>query len=403
MTALSFRAVDLAAKQTAFAGLLASPLVTPWTDPPLYALVTRHERDLETWCARLAYRLVRIDRSIRLRRTPVGGPPALGEGVPPRRRPLVLALVAAAALEDQHDDSLTLDDLSDAVRRTTGVHSLSPYDPTQRAHRVDLVAAVRLLVTHGVLEQRTQRADLLDSWERDGAGIGAGYVVHRDALVLLVDTRDAELALAGRPAAADSRGVRLLRALVETQALHPLELDDGDRGYLAGQRGRLIAQAEEMTGGTVEVRSDALVLVLPSDRGLPAELFVGFPEVTAADWVALALLDGAIAAAGPAEVPGRRRCPDAEVRRLATDVHDEFGPRLTVQLREGPDAVRAAAEQQVVAAGLVRVTEAGDWLIAPEAARYRDADLAAAPARHALAAPPLLDASSHRRLEEDEP
>lgn len=375
MTTLSFRAVDLADKQTAFVGLLASPLVAPWTDAVLYSLVTRHEHDIETWCARLGYRLVRVDRTFRLRRTPVGGPPAVPAGEPQRRRPLVLALVVAAGLEDQRDDSVTLQELSDIVRRTTAVHGLAPYDPGQRAHRVDLVTAVRLLMTHGVLEQRTQRADLLDSWERDGAGIGGGYVIHRDAIVLLVDTRDAELALAPPQPGPDNRSVRLLRALVETQALHPLELPEDDRAYLANQRYRLVAQAEEMTGGVVEVRLDALVLVLPSDKGLRADLFVGFPEATAADWVALAVLDGAIAASVPAGVPGRRRCPVAEVRAHATRVHAEYGSRLTVALREGPDVVRSAAQRQLVGAGLLTVTEDGDWILAPEAARYRDADL----------------------------
>lgn len=401
MTALSFRAVDLADKQTAFAGLLASPLVTPWTDPGLYALVTRHEHDLETWCARLGYRLVRVDRTVRLRRTPVGGPPAVPAGEPPRRRPLVLTLVVAAALEDQRDDSVTLQELSDAVRRTTAIHGLAPYDPAQRAHRVDLVQAVRLLVAHGVLEQRTQRADLLDSWERDGAGIGAGYVVHRDAMVLLVDTRDAELAVAPLPPGPDNRGVRLLRALVETQALHPLELADEDHTYLTHQRHRLVAQAEEMTGGVVEVRSDALVLILPSDKGLKPDLFVGFPEATAADWVALAVLDGAIAASAPDIVPGRRRCPRAEVRALAGRVHAEYGPRLTVALREGPDAVRLAAQRQLVSAGLVTVTDAGDWILAPEAARYRNPDLAASERTRALDEPVLDDALPDEPLGEE--
>lgn len=57
MTDLSFRAIDLADKQAAFTSLLASPIVAPWVDAARYALVTRHERELETWCRRLGYRL----------------------------------------------------------------------------------------------------------------------------------------------------------------------------------------------------------------------------------------------------------------------------------------------------------------------------------------------------------
>lgn len=376
MTDLSFRSFDLAGRQSAFTGLLATPVVAPWLDPGLFALVNRHEHELVQWCARLGYRIARIDRCLRLRRPPLGVRPVVPQGAAPARRPLVWALAVAASLEDQREDSVTLEGLSDALRRVTAVHGLTPYDPTQRGHRVTLLGAVRLLVTHGVLEQRTQRADLLEDWERDGAGIGAGYLIHRDALVLLVDTRDAELALAPEPATPETRGPRLLRALVETQALLPHELDDADRAYLTSQRGRLVALAEEMTGGTVEVRADALTLVLPSDKGLNPDLLVGFPEATAADWVALLLLDRAIAASDPDAVPGRRRCSSAALDALASEVHTAHGPRLTVALREGPAAIRAAATRQLADAGLLRVTEAGDWVLLPTAARYRNADLA---------------------------
>jgi len=392
MTDLSFRAIDLADKQAAFTSLLASPIVAPWVDAARYALVTRHERELETWCRRLGYRLQRIDRCVRLRRVPVGGQAAVPSGEVPKRRPLVLALVVAAALEDQREDSVTLQELSDAVRRGTAAYGLTPYDPSQRTHRADLVAAVRRLAGHGVLEQRTLRADLLDSWEREGSGIGAGYLIHRDALVLLIDTRDAELALAGEPGPSDARGPRLLRALIETQAIFPQELDESDRAYLTSQRNRLIAQVEEMTGGVVEVRSDGLVLVLPSDRGLDAGLFVRFPEATAADWVALALLDSAIAGASPDAIPGRRRCPSATVAAAAEGLLAAHGARLTVPLREGgTEAVRAAGEKKLMDAGVLTVSHDGDWLLNPAAARYRAAELMTA---RASTASTLFDPAS---------
>lgn len=385
MNALSFREIDLDDKRAAFTGLLSSPVVAPWLDPTLYALVTRQERVLEVWCRRLGYLLVRIDRCVRLRRVPLGGEPAVPAGQLPKRRPHVLALVLAAALEDQREDSVTLQELSDAAHHATAAHGLVPYDPVQRSHRAALVAAVRILATNGVLEQRTQRGDLLDSWEREGSGIGAGYLIHRDALVLLVDTRDVEIALLGAAPTADTRSARLLRVLVETQALHPLELDEANRTYLASQRSRLVAQAEEMTGGIVEVREDSIVLVLPSDRGLDASLFVGFPEATAADWVALSLLDSTIRAGEPDAIAGRRRCSSAAVTGIASNLLAEHGSRLTVPLREGGvEAVRAAGEQKLVEAGLIEVTTEGDWVLKPEAARYRDAELTAAP----VSAPP---------------
>jgi hypothetical protein len=135
----------------------------------------------------------------------------------------------------------------------------------------------------------------------------------------------------------------------------------------------------------VEVREDSIVLVLPSDRGLDASLFVGFPEATAADWVALSLLDSTIRAGEPDAIAGRRRCSSAAVTGIASNLLAEHGSRLTVPLREGGvEAVRAAGEQKLVEAGLIEVTTEGDWVLKPEAARYRDAELTAAP----VSAPP---------------
>lgn len=373
MSLASFGRADIAERQAAFTGLLAHPLVNPWKRPTLYALVTRHERTIDLWCARLGYRLVRIDQCFRLRRTPIDGRVAVPPGRPRPRRPLVLALLVAAILEDQRQDSVTLQEISDAVRHFAAANGFAPYDPEHRSHRVALFEGIRLLVDHGALDQLTSRADLLDTWERTGSGIGAGYLIHRDALVLLVDTRDVQLSLEPQERTDDTRGARLLRSLVETQALHPLSLDESDRTYLTAQRRRLVDQAEEMTGGTVEPRADAWVLVLPSDQNVDPELAIGFPEATASDWVSLALLDAAGQRA-TTEPDGRRRCADATVTERARALHAEHASQLTVALKESAVAVREAAEDRLTDTGLLSV-EAGDWLLAPEAGRFRSADL----------------------------
>jgi len=386
MSVASFSRADLAERQASFTGLLAHPLVNPWTRPTLYALVTRHEHTIDLWCARLGYRLVRIDQCFRLRRTPIDGQVTLPAGQPPPRRPLVLALLVAAILEDHRQDSVTLQEISDAVRHFAAANGFAPYDPEHRSHRVALFDGVRLLVDHGVLDQRTSRVDLLDTWERTGSGIGAGYLIHRDALVLLVDTRDVQLSLEPQERTDDTRGQRMLRSLIETQALHPLALDESDRAYLGAQRRRLLDQAEEMTGGTVEPRADAWVLVLPSDQGLDPELAVSFPEATAADWVALALLDAAGRSA-TTEPDGRRRCSGATVTELAAALHAEHAAQLTLALKESSVAIREAAEERLIQAGLLSI-ETGHWLLEPEAGRFRSADLQVPLA--AVAAPPAL-------------
>lgn len=389
---LSFGRVDLVQRQVAFTGLLAHPQVAPWLDPALYALVTRYEKDLETWCARLGYRLVRIDSAIRLRRVPLADGVALPAGRAPARRRLVLALLAAAVLEDVRADSVTLQEISDSVRRFASVNGLATYDPEARHHRVDLVEGVRLLVAHGVLEQRTHREELLGDWQRSGQGIGAGYLIHRDALVLLVNTQDAELALAPPSGGDDhdvtgARRARLLRQLVECQALTVGDLSDEDRTYLIAQRARLVDQAEEMTGGTVEVRSDAWMLILPSDQDLDPELFVGFPAPTAADWVSLALLDAVV---GQAEPHGRgdRVVTPEQVAEAAAQLHAEHAARLTVALRDSPSALVEAAASRLADAGLLELAPDGAWLLRPAAGRYRAAHLATA-AAEPLAEVPL--------------
>ena len=374
MTVTSFSRADLVERQAAFTGLLAHPLVAPWTHPELYAVVHRHEHTLSVWCARLGYRLIRIDQCYRLRRSPIEGRTAIPRDTPPPRRPLVLALLAAAILEDRRQDSITLQEISDDVRQFAAANRFVGYDPEHRSHRVALLAGVRLLITHGVLDQRTHRGELLESWERTGGGIGAGYLIRRDALVLLVDTRDVQLALDPVEVGGGVRGQLILRELVETQALHPLELDETLSAYLASQRRRLIDQAEEMTGGTVELRADAWVLLLPSDAGVDPDLVIDFPQASAADWVALALLDAA-GREGEPRPGGGRHCPDAAVADLARDLHAEHASRLTVALRESAEAVRSAAEAQLQAAGLLVVDTSGDWYLLPEAGRYRAADL----------------------------
>lgn len=90
------------------------------------------------------------------------------------------------------------------------------------------------------------------------------------------------------------------------------------------------------------------------------------------------MLDG-VGRAATALPDRRRHCAAATVAQLASDLHGEHASRLTVALRESAQAVRQAAETQLGAAGLLVVPESGDWLLQPEAGRYRSADPLPAP------------------------
>lgn len=358
-------------KQRAFVGLLANPTVTPMSDPVLYTLVHRHAPALDTWCGRLGYRLVHIDQCYRMRRVPIDGAVAFPVEAPPSRFELLLTLYAAACLDDRRDDSVTLQDLSDDVHLSTAALGGRPYDPNLRSHRQELVRAVDRLVAHGVLERRTDDR-LVEDWERAAEGIGAGLLLHRDALTLLISTDDIDLALARRAGSTDdTRSARLLRQLLETQAILVRELPEEEQAYLVGQRTRLASQAEEMTGGAVEIRADAMLLVLPADRAFPATVTLDFPAATARDWVALRLLDE-VARASPG---GVRSCPGQQVAQMAERLHATQGMYLTKAMQESPDAVLRAAETRLGDLGLLRVLPDGGWQLTSLAGRFRGADL----------------------------
>lgn len=362
---------DQADRQRAMVGLLAHQLVTPWTNPELYALVHRHAHILSTWSARLGYRLAHIDQCYRLRRIPIDGTVAVPIGSPPSRSELLLLLYAAACLDDHREESITLQDLSDVVHLSTAGLGRWPYDPNLRSHRREFVRAIGRLIAYGALEQRTDD-QFLEGWERRGEGIGAGYVLHRDALTLLIDTGDVDLALARRATPVDdTRGMRLLRQLTETQAILISQLPESEQTYLVGQRSRLASLAEEMTGGQVELRTDAMLLILPPDRDLPAVVQIDFPAATATDWVSLRLLDD-VARATTGTV---RRCPHDTVLTLATEVHRENSTSLTKELRDSPTAVLATAQERLRDLGLLRILADGAWELTPSAGRFRDAEL----------------------------
>lgn len=365
----SMRRADDADKQRAFLGLLANPVVTPWTDPALYTLVHRHAHTLSIWCKRLDYQLAHLDQCYRLRRTPLDGTVAIPHRLHPDKAELLLTLYAAIGLDDHREDSITIQELSDMVRLSAAGRNGWPYDPDQRKHRKVFLQALDRLVWHGVLESRTEQLHR-ETWERSGEGIGAGFLIHRDALVLFIDTGDVDLSFARRATSVeDTRGARLLRLLVETQAVHVDELGQGEREYLTNQRNRLADRAEEITGGSVEIRSDAIVLSIAPDRSLPSSLILDFPAATAQDWAALALIDRITA-----EHPSRT-ATDSEVWSHAARLHQEAKDRLTNELRESPRTIMTSVATRLTELGLLRIDADGVWRLMPLAGRYRDADL----------------------------
>jgi uncharacterized protein (TIGR02678 family) len=382
----------LAQAQESFVGLLAAPLLAARANPPLYAAVLRHQATISDWVARLGYRLVIAGRVIRLHRDPAGpqrtaAPPPWD---PPPRRDLVLVTLITAACEDA-DATTTVQALSDQVRALSAAARVTSYDPDRKVERQAFVRCLARLAALGILVRRTSDETLLRQWEDEGTGVGAGYEVDRDALMLFTDPYTVHLALAPEApgneeddaARLPSRSQRLLRTLVEDTALLYADLHPSDAEYARGQRSWLAGQAADMTGGTVEIREEGMLLRLPDDRPTSSSVTAAFPAAAAAPWFALKILDAAAAGTVPDDI-GRIILADTQVDAIAARVYANHCRALTNALKESPARLRSAVEPILTGLGLIRLTPEGGWVILPVAGRYRNPKAAWEPVQEEL-------------------
>lgn len=365
--------------QSAFVGLLTTPIVTASSNPELHRLVRRHQRVLSTWATKCGYRLITVGEAARLHRTPINGSVTVPDrSTPPSRRQLVLTLAAAAACEEA-ESTTTVQAVSDAVRDITAVSHIpvGPYDPDLRHERLALVRALERLETYGVLRRRTYDEQLLKTWEDGHQGVGRGYEIDRYALLQLVDpaTVASVFATPSDHVVVSESHQRVLRILVETQALLYAELTPDDAEWARTKRAKLVEDAVRMTGGIVESRSEGIVLTLRPERSTSPAATVDWPRPTTAAWVALLLADSAMKRGqdeGLIGDDGVCRISSAEVDHLAHDLHHERRRHLTKDLADNPGLLRSSAEETLRDVGTLRITAQGDWHLRPTAARYRN-------------------------------
>jgi hypothetical protein len=369
--------------QEAFVGLLTAPLVSARVDAARFGAVLKHRAQLSEWCARLGYRLVIAGAIARLHRDPVGpqrtaAPPAWD---PPPRRVLILTALIAAACEGT-DITTTVQVLSDEVRALSASPGarITPYDPDRRPERQAFIRGLDQLAALGILLRRTSDESLLRQWEEEGTGVGGGFEIDQDALLQFTDPHTVELAF--RPAADDSpddgdlaaraatRSQRLLRTLLEDTALLYADLHPLDGEYARGQRSWLAGHATDMTGGTVEIRAEGMLLRLPPDRTSSAAATVQFPAATATPWFALKFLEAATSGRLPDE-SGQMQISRTDVQAVAERVYQDNYGALTKVMKESPARMLGIAQQVLLGTGLIRETSAG-WAVMPVAARYRD-------------------------------
>lgn len=376
--------------QDTFVALLTTPFVSGRVAPARFAAVLQHRAQLTQWSGRLAYRLVIAGSVARLHRDPAGpqrtAAPAIG--APPSRRALTLMALTAAACEDA-DMTTTVQALSDEVRAISAAPGarVMPYNPDRRTERQAFLRGVNQLAGLGILLRRTTDEALLRQWEEDGTGVGAGFEVDRDALLQFTDPHTVALAL--RQPEVDkgdddgngglkstpgtrtaTRSQRMLRTLAEDTALLYADLHPEDAEYARGQRSWLAGHASDMTGGTVEIREEGMLLRLPPDRPASAAATVPFPAATATPWFALKMLEAVVTGRSPDD-DGRIQLTPDEVETAAERVYTGNFGALTNDLKKSPLVMLAAVEPVLTEAGLVRVSDAG-WTVLPVAGRYRD-------------------------------
>jgi uncharacterized protein (TIGR02678 family) len=373
--------------QDTFIALLSTPFVSARVAAARFAAVLHHRAQLTEWTGRLAYRLVIAGSVARLHRDPAGpqrtAAPAMG--APPSRRALTLVALTAAACEDA-DMTTTIQALSDEVRAISAGPGarVMPYNPDRRTERQAFLRGVNQLAGLGILLRRTTDEALLRQWEEDGTGVGAGFEVDRDALLQFTDPHTVALALRQPEDDEDNsdalqstlgtrtatRSQRMLRTLVEDTALLYADLHPEDAEYARGQRSWLAGHASDMTGGTVEIREEGMLLRLPPDRPASAAATVPFPAAIATPWFALKMLEAIVTGRSPDD-DGRILLTPDEVGTAAERVHTGYFGALTNDLKKSPLVMLAAVEPVLTEAGLIQVSDAG-WTVLPVAGRYRD-------------------------------
>lgn len=402
---------EVQARQT-FLRLLCRPLVTAHVDTQLYRDVLRYAKQIDGYCKRLDYRRTHLGGTIRLVRNPILGTvvaPPRPLDMPPKRVLTLAALLAAAC--EEVEGGVTLVKLSELVAElsSSSERQLTLYDPDLLAERRALVKAAAVLEFWGILSKRTTLVTDIQEWTEARHGIGAGYDVDREALLMFVtpdtialaahqhaqleqlagpdrgDRNDSEAfsATIGPPTDDDSpdaiwesqrqasRVVRHLRTLIETPALLYGDLPADEAELARGQRGLRAADAIGLIGGSVEARAEGLVWISREDE-CPST--VVWPTAKTESWAALMVADKA-GRDGRRDDDGFVHLANAEVDGILEDLSERKGYLFRVDLRNDPAELRTAVEDTLRWLGLLRIDADGSWHLSPVAGRYRDPEL----------------------------
>lgn len=365
--------------------LLERPVLHSHADAELFRLARRHADALRAWLAReTGWRLIVDAQSVRLVASYVpSGPTATAvaerhparwrRGAPPfTRRRYVLLCLALAVLE-RSDPQISLGRLAEEVvlaARRPGLEDVD-FALSSREERSDLVAAIRLLLSHGVLLRVAGDEDSYVAADGD-----ALYDVDRRVLGTMLAAEHAPTLVASRlgpdpriddieaalheppPAYTDEENNRRLRQAVSRRLLSdPVvyydELPEDERAYLiSGQRVPVSRRLAEATGLVPELRAEGIALVDPEDQLTDARM----PE-QGTDGHATLLLAEYLARHGAADLPSLRRL----LKRLAREHAAHW--RKTTREPGAESVILTTALDRLAGLGLVRLIGGGDETI----------------------------------------
>lgn len=366
-------------RRRAARALLRKPLLhdgSPGREEEL-RLVRRHRDELtRVFAEGVGYRLVVEPGVARLFKAGLGRDPSRPllrrsrKPFTPRAYALLCLTVAALT---RCKAQLLVDELVAEVRAAAADAGLA-VDLDAIADRRALHAALLALVDLGVLAERDGD---LEHWA-EGRTL-ALLDVRRDRLALLVAAPlgaasgpEELLDVAALPSAAGGARVAIRRRLVESPVLSVTDLDDDQAEWWRRNRNREREWFRDRLGLEVELRTEGAVAIDPEDELSD----LTFPATGSTKHLALLWLERLVDAvrdrARAAELPERVwfELPAAAVTEAALAVFATWGSGLKREHRADFEAARADATVLLTAMGLVRVGEAGDWLLHAAAARY---------------------------------
>ena len=362
--------------------LLQQPVLTAHRHPEQLALVRRHAGTLKQAFARvLGYALVVESGFARLTKTPL----SVDAPVRPARRSsgaeftprtyTYLSLVCAGLLLRDVGEQILLSQLVAQIRTDAAATGLT-FDDTL-AERRDLVTAIELLVSWGVLSE-TDGTVAAWSERHDEAllSITRGLLPHLIKRPLH-DLDWPSLMWAVDPDTPEQPRITLRRKLVENPVSHRSDLSDAERDVLRRERRELTRVLDEIFGLSLEVRAEG-ALAYDTDEELTDIAFPGTGTVRQASLLLIAALIDSLQpdAATQSTLDGRTLpgvlAPWPVIDDRLRDLARVHAKAWRGDVLDDPRRLRDDVVHLLRSVGLVTVVTDG-LIVHPAAARYRPA------------------------------